>query len=256
VGDRVINILSPDARPVLERIGRERALLAFDYDGTLAPIVPRPPAAQMRPNTRGLLTRIADRYPTVVLSGRSRADLAERLRGIRLVSIIGNHGAEMDLPSAREAGWREAVIRWRPALADLPDRFPGVLVEDKGISLSVHYRLAKEAARARRGIVRVLGKLRGARIIGGKQVFNVMPAAADTKGAAFERMVRLHRCTVGLYVGDDVTDEHVFRLRSSRTIGIRVGRGRGSAAAYYLDNQTKVDLLLERLLDLPAQSRE
>jgi trehalose 6-phosphate phosphatase len=253
VGDRLHNILGSDARSVLDRIGRARTLLAFDYDGTLAPIVSEPSVAEMRPITRTLLTRVADRFVTAVLSGRSRGDLSERLRGIGLASIIGNHGIETGQPSAREASWRAAVTRWRSALAELPERFPGIFVEDKGASLSVHYRMAQDPGRARQAIGRALEKLRGARIVGGKRVFNVVPATAETKGAAFERLIHLHRCALGLYAGDDVADEHLFRLRSSHTIGIRIGKGGGSAVAYYLENQAKVDHFLERLLDLPAQ---
>ena len=76
------SLLAPQNRSVLRRLVRGRVLLAFDFDGTLAPIVADPPAARLRPRTRRLLAEVARKYPCVVISGRSRADVARRLTGI------------------------------------------------------------------------------------------------------------------------------------------------------------------------------
>ena len=69
------SLLAPQNRSVLRRLVRGRVLLAFDFDGTLAPIVADPPAARLRPRTRRLLAEVARKYPCVVISGRSRADV-------------------------------------------------------------------------------------------------------------------------------------------------------------------------------------
>src|ERR1035441_6032607 len=87
-------ILSRASRAILARLALNRTLCAFDFDGTLSPIVEHPAQASMRDRTRILLDRLAALYPCVVISGRSRADLLGRLGSVKLASVIGNHGAE------------------------------------------------------------------------------------------------------------------------------------------------------------------
>src|SRR5687768_14195664 len=70
------------------------ALLVFDFDGTLAPIVRAPEKAAMRALSRRRLIAVAERQPVAVLSGRARADLLPRLAGVPLRHIVGSHGAE------------------------------------------------------------------------------------------------------------------------------------------------------------------
>src|SRR3954469_15214073 len=129
------HLLSPRNLPVLERFAWSRLLLAFDFDGTLAPIVVDPDAAQMRARTRLLLMRVAAHYPTVVISGRTRADTARRLNGVPLREVIGNHGAERGPEDGRG---RPGVRRWRLQLEQQLAGLPGVIIEDKGLSLSIH----------------------------------------------------------------------------------------------------------------------
>jgi hypothetical protein len=76
------SLLAPQNLPALRRLARGRVLLAFDFDGTLAPIVADPARAHLRPRTRRLLADVARKYPCVVISGRRRADVVGRLAGI------------------------------------------------------------------------------------------------------------------------------------------------------------------------------
>jgi trehalose 6-phosphate phosphatase len=76
----------------LQAFALSNLLVAFDYDGTLAPIAPTPEAASMRADTRRLLGRVASRYPCVVISGRALDDLTRRLDGIPLWYVFGNQG--------------------------------------------------------------------------------------------------------------------------------------------------------------------
>lgn len=88
------NILTKTNLATLTDFASSSVLLAFDYDGTLAPIAPNPADARMRATTRQLLTRVARIYPSVVISGRAHHDLAKRLGRLPLWEVFGNHGAE------------------------------------------------------------------------------------------------------------------------------------------------------------------
>src|SRR5689334_14598123 len=88
------DILSQRQRSTLAHFAASNVLLAFDYDGTLSPIAPTPQRARMRARTKRLLRAVAERYPSVVISGRMRADIASRIGGIPVWHVTGNHGAE------------------------------------------------------------------------------------------------------------------------------------------------------------------
>lgn len=242
------HILARDQRAILAAFARSKVLLAFDYDGTLAPIVPAPDRAIMRLRTRRLLARLARLYPCVVISGRSRADLRRRLRGLGIRRAIGNHGIEA---GRRQRQFRALVRRWGAALSRQVDGLPGVIVEDKGLSISLHYRRSRRKTHARVSLLRSASALPAARVFGGKEVVNIVPRGAAHKGTALEKERMRLRCDTTLYVGDDETDEDVFSLGARRRLlGIRVGPEAGSRADYCLRDQTQVDALLERLIGL------
>jgi trehalose 6-phosphate phosphatase len=242
------DILAPAQRHVLERFARSRVLLAFDFDGTLAPIVAEPDRAAMRPSTRRLLKEAARTYPCVVISGRGRSDVARRLRGVALAAVVGNHGLE---PWQAQARPGRDVRRWVPLLEEQLGGIQGIAIEDKGLSLAVHYRKSRAKGKARARILAAAGRLGRTRLLGGKQVINVLPAGAPHKGLALERIRARLGCETAVYVGDDETDEDVFALgRPRKLLAIRVGRKRGSSAACYVRRQAEIDLLLGRLLAL------
>jgi trehalose 6-phosphate phosphatase len=248
------DILSRRHRAVLERFANANVLLAFDYDGTLAPIARDPDRARLRTQTRRLLTRVANCYPCVVISGRSVADLRARLNDIPLWHVSGNHGAE---PWANDTRQRDRVRRWVAHLETQLASLPGVAVEDKGYSVAVHYRRAQNKTQAVRAIRRAVRDLRGLRQLGGKQAVNLIPDDAPDKGIALEYARRFAACDCAIYVGDDETDEDAFgsapadRLLSSR-IG---GRQRSSAAGFHVRSQRQIDALLTALVRLRAPRR-
>jgi len=242
------DILSRTSREVLGRFAGSRTLLAFDFDGTLAPIVADPDRATMRASTRRLLGLVALLYPCVVISGRSRADVRRRVRGVRLAEVIGNHGIE---GWAATAPARREVRRWVPFLEERLGGLPGVTVEDKGLSLAVHYRRSREKRKARARILAAAAALGEARLLGGKQVLNILPAGAPHKGLALERARTRLGCDAAIYLGDDETDEDVFALdQPGPLLGIRVGRKNSSSAAYCIRTQAEIDRLLRALLAL------
>lgn len=228
-------------------------LLALDFDGTLAPIVPDPGRAAVRPATRQLLRRLPRQRPCVVISGRARADVLRRLRGTGVTDVIGNHGAE---PSPLMAAARQTVRRWVPELRRCLVGLRGVMVEDKGVSVAVHYRHAPRRTAARARIMATAAGLAGVRLVGGKLVVNLLPAGAPHKGLALEEARERLGCDTALYVGDDETDEDVFTLdQPGRLLSVRVGRSLNSAAGYYIRGQSDIDRLLQVLLDTPCPPR-
>jgi trehalose 6-phosphate phosphatase len=242
------DILTAAHQSVLSQIGWSNVLLAFDFDGTLAPIVDDPAAAQMRPRTRNLLEKLARLYPCVVISGRAQEDVMRRVRGIGLAAVVGNHGLE---PWQRTEVFAATAQSWVPSLRRALGVVEGVVIEDKLFSLAVHYRRAPRKKQARAAILRCTQDLEGVRIIGGKDVINLIPRGAPHKGTALERQRERNGCDTALYVGDDETDEDVFALDDpGRLLTIRVGRKATSRAPFYLRNQASIDRLLSALVIL------
>jgi trehalose 6-phosphate phosphatase len=240
----VKNLLSARSRPLLRELAARRTLLAFDFDGTLAPIVASRDQARLSPRTVRLLRAVADGWPCAVISGRSRADVQARLGGAHLIAVVGNHGAEAAPPLPGAAGWWRRVRAWRRRLdAELAEA-GGIDVEDKGLSLAVHV----QGASARLTAWRALLDLPGVRIVGGKRVLNAVVRGAPDKGEALARVARGGRFERVLFVGDDATDEDVFRRPSAiPLVGVSVGRRRRSSAPFFLARQGDVATLLSVL---------
>ena len=144
---RTRNILANRNLSVLSTFAGSNVLLAFDYDGTLAPIASAPRLARMRARTRQLLVRLTRVYPCVVISGRTLSDISRRVKRIPLCYVFGNHGLE---PLADKARPARATAEWLRRLREqLPDH-PGVVIEDKKHTVTIHYRApAIAAARSR-----------------------------------------------------------------------------------------------------------
>lgn len=229
-------------------------LLAFDFDGTLAPLVSAPAHATMRASTRRLLKRASKLYPCVVITGRAKSDAVGRLRDIEVCRIVGNHGAE---PSPNSEAMRRRVQQWLPVLKARLSRRQGVVIEDKGFSVAVHYRQSRKRNSTRRTVLSAARALKDVRLVGGKLVVNVLVPDAPHKGLALERERSHFACDTVIYVGDDETDEDVFEVdRPGQLLSIRVGRKRTSAAPYFIRNQAEIDRLLERLVDLRRSHRD
>lgn len=244
------HVLAESERAMLTRVARSEVLLGFDFDGTLAPIVGDPDAAWMREGTRACLATVASRYPVVVISGRALDDLRPRLEGVALRAIVGNHGVESDEDAERFLG---LVRRWSATLQATLGGLEGVLLEDKGYSLSVHYRHAPAPTESRVAIAERLATLEGARVVEGKMVFNVVPDGAAHKGDAMVRLRRDLGAELAMFVGDDVTDEDVFGAdEPGRLLSVRVGRSARSQATHCLDTQGEIDALLGVLAELRA----
>lgn len=236
-------LLSKASAAILHRLAREKTLCAFDFDGTLSPIVDHPDEASLRARTRCLLQELASLYPCIVVSGRARADVLAKLRGIPLARVVGNHGAETGVTRRSRAH----IEQWKMVLAAELAPLEGVWVEDKGFSLAVHYRQSSQRVKARRQILQVAGRLRHARAVGGKLVVNLVEEHAPHKGDAVAAERARLGCNWVLYAGDDDNDEDAFGLKGN-LVAVRVGKKRHTRASYYLYAQAEIDSLLERLV--------
>lgn len=204
--------MSVDAASLLAPLAAapERTALILDVDGTLAPIAARPELAEVPAATKAELARLATRYALVAcLSGRSGDD-ADRLVGVPGVETIGNHGLELhpdaDSLVARIAAFRQAIgDRWA--------------VEDKRLSLSLHFREAPDEDAALRQLTAIAGEAErvGLDARWGRKVLEIRPSAGVDKGTAVGALLVRSGAQLGLYAGDDTTDLDAFRgLREAR----------------------------------------
>lgn len=253
---RMQNIFSPAGRRALRGAMVRRALLAFDYDGTLAPIVATPELATTPLGVARRLARLASRRPVAIITGRTIADVRPRL-GFRPHAIIGSHGAEWGCEGeATAAAQLDGVRATLAAHGDELQRL-GVQIEDKRLSLALHYRGARDAVRAQRRIEEVLAPAGDTvEVFDGKRVVNVVPSGAPDKGQALLRLVAASGVDSAVFLGDDVNDEAVFRIAPPDWLTIRIGvaSARCSSAAFYLDTQCLMPLLLQEMIDLVDSS--
>ncbi|HEV8041324.1 MAG TPA: trehalose-phosphatase [Bryobacteraceae bacterium] len=223
-------------------------LLFLDFDGTLAPIVEDPSSARMPPETRQALVRLASesRFSLAIISGRALSDL--RLR-VDLEDLIyaGNHGLEISGPGVefieptaaeRLKALGELSRHLKVRLHDIP----GVEVENKVLSASIHFRRAPAASLAEiREAVEdaVIFDDNPFEITEGRKVLEIRPRVGWHKGMAVRWIQHGHPGALPLYIGDDSTDEDAF-LALPEGITIGVGKARETAAQYFLERQELV----------------
>jgi trehalose 6-phosphate phosphatase len=243
-------------REILEALRDAKRLLLFlDYDGTLVPIRKTPDRAVLGLARGRFLERLARRTFVCVVSGRSLTDV-RRLVEARGVAYIGNHGLEIS--DGRGLWIHPTAGKLRPILAAaLGDirrataRIPGVLVENKGLTGSVHYRLtpARRYPELRDIVATEIGKKRrDLKLTEGKKVFEVRPQVLWDKGKGVREVLR--RCgfkseAVRVYIGDDRTDEDAFRILRRKDVTIFVGRGKPINARFRLRGVPEVWKFLE-----------
>jgi trehalose 6-phosphate phosphatase len=243
-------LFTPEGKAVLEFTLAMQPLLAFDFDGTLAPIVSRPEEARMPMAVALRLMRIASRRPVAIITGRSIGDMRERLP-FSPWRIVGSHGAECDsgLRAERARFDLEPVRKLlRQARAQLHHK--GVSIEDKGASIALHYRLATDRTAAMKEIAGVLQSLPPQlTVFGGKMVTNVVPAWASDKGQALSELVAEAGTASAVFAGDDVNDEPVFAREEPDWLTIRVGHDYpNSRARFVIDGTSDMPRLLDLIL--------
>jgi trehalose 6-phosphate phosphatase len=237
----------------LDEIVQPGLLCVFDFDGTLSPIVPQPDCAALPPEVRERLLTLTTLAPVAILTGRSLSDIRTRL-GFEPHYVIGNHGLEgMPGWEGRSSSYAAACAAWRSALEGAfcdKQRFdPGIRLEDKGYSLSVHYRMARNKAQTEQRLRALFETLLPPpRVVDGKCVFSLMPVDAAHKGGALEELMQQAGSGTAIYVGDDVTDEDVFRLRRPDVLTVRIEPHPDTAAEFYLPAMPDIVQLLDELV--------
>jgi trehalose 6-phosphate phosphatase len=256
-----------DASPVRalalarEALDAEPAGLLTDFDGTLSPIVHDPFMAGLVDGAAGALSALAERLAVVaIITGRMPLD-ARRLVGVPGVLIAGNHGTEWLDPDAAEptvAPGAGAIARaLDEALARVPP-LPGVVVDHKGVSASVHYRQAPDPAAAREAIIAALGDLEelGLRLAHGRMIVEIRPADLGDKGTAARAIVERFGLRGVVVMGDDTTDLDMFAsvaaLRASGRLRAAIVAVGGSDH----DVLPEVAAAADVVLDAPAEAGE
>lgn len=239
-------LLGAEGRRVLRQFAWSNVLVGFDFDGTLAPIVRQPAAAQMSAATLAKFKKVCELYTCAVISGRSRADVAGRLGDAKVKAVVGNHGMEAGTSRRRLEG---SVREWAGALSRVMERHPGLTLEDKRYSLAVHFRGVRNKRQVLRDVEAVLRTLGPMRRIAGKQVLNLLPPDAPHKGDALVQLRDRLGAQTAIYIGDDVTDEDVFAMADpGRLLPIRIGKKRDSLAWYFVPRQAEVVKILDLLI--------
>ena len=241
------NILAARNVEQLRAVAARGALLAFDYDGTLAPLSNDPAASRMRLETAELLRSLAHAAPVAVITGRSVHDVQLRLEEIPMLAVIGNHGAEPS-PFAKRAA-RE-VAAWLPMLVEVVARLDAVVIENKGLSVSVHYWHVADPAVVLAAIEALVPTLpHRVTVVHGIGLVNLVPHGAPDKGRALRTLIARHTLPGAVFVGDELTDESAFRhLSDADGLAVRVGRWSGTAASHHIQSQVDIDALLTELL--------
>jgi trehalose-phosphatase len=252
---------------LVARLRESPLVIMLDVDGTLAPIAERFDEAVVPVTTQRVVAALTacDGVRVVLVSGRA-ARVARHMVSVANVWAIGNHGFEVMGPDGEERSPAGAVDQ-RPAVAQAARRLepllspvPGVILEDKSWTLSVHYRLADPAVfpQLRSTIEEVIAPL-GLRVTEGKKVLELRPAARVDKGTAVlalgKELGGLPSSGAGalVYIGDDVTDEDAFRAlraRAVHAVTIRVTHNEPAitAAEYTLTDPDAVRRFLEWVL--------
>jgi len=244
---------------VERRVAHATRLAIFtDFDGTLVPIHRRAEDVRLPSNTRRLLADLAERGHVLgIVSGRARDDV-ERLVALRGLWYVGDHGFLLRAPGGRSAIL--ASHRQRTEIGTVTrelDRelrsVAGIRLECKDATLAVHYRGASTRSRAiaARAVSAVIRRHPRLRLMDGKKVWELLPAADVNKARVVRFILRWERRRapaarwLAIYIGDDIADERVFA--GWRGVSVAVGRLRPTGARYYVRSPAEVYAFLSRL---------
>lgn len=236
---------------MLAAVMHANPLIAFDFDGPLAPIVAQPDDARIPSTVAARLRQVAKEFPVAVITGRAVADVRQRL-GFEPHYVIGNHGAEDEADPAASLARMDALEGVRHLLRDrsAPLAACGVMIEDKRQSIALHFRLSCVRKQARALIEAVLAPYASTlHIFPGKMVVNVTALHAPDKGDAMRSLVQRSGVRSAFFAGDDVNDEPVFEIASPNWITVRVGRASTmSKAGFFIDGHDEVVPMLDRIV--------
>ncbi|MDD5439707.1 MAG: trehalose-phosphatase [Candidatus Omnitrophica bacterium] len=257
---------------IRKKLAHRDLFVFLDFDGTLAPIAAAPEKAVILDETKDVLERLsaAPGCKVAIISGRALKDVKAKV-GLPRIIYSGDHGLEVEGARLKyrapvPAGLQAILRDIRDTLTDKLAPFKGVLVEYKGLSLAVHFRLAdnKDIMRIKivvhESVAEYLVKNK-IKIKHGKMVIEVRPAGEQDKGKIVLWLLAREQHSAGtkkkfpIYIGDDTTDEDAFF--ALRTIGLTVfvgGSSPGPMQAHYsLKDPGEVRKFLTLLLDMQQE---
>lgn len=253
-----------------DKISRSFIFLFLDYDGTLAPIADMPVKAHMPLKTRKIIDLLSKNYEckVAIISGRSLGNI-KRYVGLKKVIYAGNHGLEIEGPKNRFAyripkEFMLAIKKIKEKIAKDFSDIEGILIEDKKLTLSVHYRLVENNNIQK--VIDILNKLTKpfiangtVKINSGKKVCEIKPDIRWHKGSAVlwllerEKKLGKKRKILPIYIGDDLTDEDAFEVLKKTGVTVFVGKKSILSKAKFFVNDTKeVSKLLKIILKIKA----
>jgi len=256
---------SPDLVPVVSELARRlnECAILLDIDGTLLDLAPTPREVWVPPGLSITLNRLLEKTSgaLALVSGRSLNDI-DLIFAPDQYPVVGGHGAEMRLTADREAVATHAPPmdkELKRRLAAIAKLSPGILLEDKGYSLALHYRLAPHAEKAIHEAVSLIrADLPNApiEVLPGKCVCEIKHSGFTKATGVRELMT--HEPFKGrrpIFIGDDVTDEVVFAIVPEYGgLAFSVGR-QAAGVADYFDEPRDVRAWLARLVDGEAAAR-
>lgn len=231
-------------------------LLLFDFDGTLAPIVNNPAEARLSDMLKPVLSELAATNDLVVISGRNRSFLEKTFVDIPLY-LVAEHGAFLKKPNGP---WQQLDLTaddWRTPVRTIMDlsvsRFVGSFIEEKETTIAWHYRMVEEediethAVELATNLRRVTSSVPLA-VIQGSKVIEVKPAQ-HSKGTVALSILEQKPYNFIISIGDDATDEDMFRQLPNWAYTVKVGPGLTSAR-YRLARQQDVESLLFQMQEV------
>ncbi|HXV18994.1 MAG TPA: trehalose-phosphatase [Candidatus Omnitrophota bacterium] len=241
-------------------VAARNIFLMLDFDGTLVSIARSPNAVVLKSQMRSVVSELG-RSPScrvAVISGRSLKNLIPYFN-LKDLFYAGNHGLELKgrgirIPARATKARKYGALIWLLGEKLKKDllKVPGILIEDKNYTLSVHYRnvpreyqpfLLQELDFFKRKYSHWPVQWRE-----GKKVLEVRPKVPWGKGDAARYLLSRSPRALPIVIGDDVTDEDMFRALRRRGVTIRVGRLARSAAEYYLRSTSDVRSFLAELV--------
>jgi len=242
----------------LDEIRNRSFLLLLDYDGTLTPIVLRPELAVLSEDMRDVLKKIAEKYPTAIISGRAIDDVKNMVK-VENIYYAGNHGFEISndrkLANPDAEKTRVVINEICRKMQKNLIHIKGSIVENKGITASVHYRMVSdndflELTKIFKEVIAPYLEKGEIKITSGKKVFELRPNIEWNKGKAVEWVIdAIGKEGTPVYIGDDRTDEDAFTALRNKGVTVLVSEKTGKTnAKYYLRNVDEVKIFLEGLL--------
>lgn len=232
-----------------------KRLAVFDYDGTLIPVGLLSGAATLGAAETEALQVLKKNWTLMILTGRSVDDLESRLtvkqRQI-FDAVIGNHGIENPLVASEAV--ESHVVKMQALSEQLKDTFASQTfknfeIEDKKSSWTLHFPTEISEQKAKE-LAAPLFSTKDFRLIHGKGLVNILPIEASNKGSALSAILDNLPSSKAFFIGDDFTDEDVFKREDPRIFGVRVGQDKATSAQFTVKNHESVVKVINMLSEI------